>query len=168
MERILTKINLFWAAAVTVLSAIFGAFWWVFVVFAGLNVLDYITGVAKARYYHKENSMAGVKGIIKKLSYWVIIGIAFFISYAFTQLGAYIGVDFGLSVFIGWFVFISFIINEIRSILENFVEMDCTWIPVWFIKGLEVANDKINRAAGGDIKESEEKEDESSDNSGSR
>ena len=149
MEKLLNKINIIGGAAVTFLSAVLGRFWWAFVAFAALNAIDYITGVLKAKYYNRENSMAGVKGIIKKLGYWITIFIGFFISFAFIRLGAEVGVDFGFSQFIGWFVLITFLINEIRSILENLVQMDVE-LPPWLIKGLEVASDKINKAAGGE------------------
>lgn len=149
MEKILNKINIIAGAAVTFMSAILGRFWWAFVAFAVLNVIDYITGLMKAKYYNIENSMAGVKGAIKKLGYWLTILIAFFIAYAFVQFGAEFGIDFGFTQFIGWFVLITFIINEIRSVLENLVQMDVE-LPPWLIKGLEVASDKINKAAGGD------------------
>lgn len=149
MEKILNKINIIGGMAVTLLSGLLGRFWWAFVAFAVLNIVDYITGVLKAKYYNQENSMAGVKGVIKKLGYWVTIFIAFFIAYAFVQFGAEIGIDFGFSAFIGWFVLITFIINECRSILENLVQMDVE-LPIWLVKGLEVASDKINSAAGGD------------------
>ena len=157
MEKIVTKVNLAWAALVTVLSAALGKFWWVFVAFAILNVVDYFTGWLKAHLYGKVNSMAGLKGIIKKLCYWLTIGIAFFISVAFTELGKEIGVDFGFSIFIGWFTFITFIINELRSVLENVVELGVT-LPAWLVKGLEVANDKINNiASDGTTKPTEER-----------
>lgn len=150
MTKIFDLFNVIVATFVTILSAIFGEFWWAFTAFALFNAADWITGWLKARHFGKENSVAGVKGIIKKLSYWGVIGIAFFMSYGFTQIGDYVGVDFGWTEFIGWFVFISFIINEIRSILENFIEMDADWVPKWLMKGLEVAADKINNIAGGD------------------
>ena len=149
MEKILNRINIIAGAAVTFMSAILGRFWWAFLAFAALNVIDYITGLMKAKYYNIENSMAGVKGAIKKLGYWLTICIAFFIAYAFVQFGAELHMDFGFTQFIGWFVLITFIINEIRSILENLVQMDVE-LPPWLVKGLEVASDKINKAAGGD------------------
>lgn len=113
-----------------------------------LNIADYITGVIKARYTKTENSNKGLKGIVKKVGYWVIIGIAFFISFAVNDIGTIIGVDLGFTVFLGWFILITFVINEIRSILENLVLLD-VYVPVWLIKGLEVANNKINTMAGG-------------------
>lgn len=146
--KILDGINWFWATIVTILSAILGQYWYFFAVFLLLNAVDYITGVVKARYTKTENSNKGLKGIVKKVGYWIIIGIAFFISFAVNDIGTIIGIDLGFTVLLGWFILITFVINEIRSILENLVLLD-VYVPIWLIKGLEVANDKINTMAGG-------------------
>lgn len=148
MDKIINKINLIGGAAVTLLSAVLGEYWYLFAAFAVLNVLDYITGIMKSRYTHTENSNKGLKGIMKKLGYWIVIGIAFFVAVAFRDVGAKIGVDFGFAVFIGWFTLCTFIINEIRSILENLVLIGVE-VPRWLVSGLEVAHNKINDIADG-------------------
>ena len=148
MEKILAKINLMMSAAVTLLTTAFGTFWFLFAAEIGLNIVDYITGVIKAKYTHTENSNKGLKGIIKKVGYWIVIAISFFISYGFKSFGDIIGINLGFTELIGWFVLGTFIINEIRSILENLVEIGVE-VPAWLVKGLEVANNKINNAANG-------------------
>ena len=149
MDKIINKINLGYAAAVTVLSSLFGVYWYMFAAFLIFNIVDYATGMYKARITKKESSYKGLQGIIKKVGYWVIIGIAFFIAYFFTDFGNIIGVNLDMSVLIGWFTLGMFIINEIRSILENLVEIGVD-VPIWLIKGLEVADKKINKAVGSD------------------
>ena len=148
MEKILNKINLVGGALIAVMSMIFGESWYLFMAFAILNIVDYITGIFKARIAHKENSVKGVKGIIKKVGYWLVIAIGFFLAVGFKDIGKIIGLDLGFTVFIGWFTLASFIINEIRSVLENLVEIGVV-VPPWLVKGLEVANDKINDVADG-------------------
>lgn len=146
--KILDGINWFWGAIVMILSSIFGVYWYFFAAFLLLNVVDLASGIYKARTLGTESSNKGYKGIVKKLAYWVIIGIAFFLGYAFEDLGKIIGINLGFTYLIGWLTLATSIINEIRSILENFVEIGVN-IPVWLIKGLEVANDKINNMAAG-------------------
>lgn len=148
MEKIIAKVNLLWAAAVMLLSAAFGTYWYLFAAFMALNVIDYITGIIKARYTNTENSNKGLKGILKKLGYWIVICIAFFISTTFGALGEQIGIDLGFTSFIGWFVLGTFIINECRSVLENMIQYGVE-VPAWLVKGLEVAEDKVNKAVGG-------------------
>lgn len=110
--KIFEKMNWLWAGLVTVLSTIFGAYWYLFAAFVILNVIDYATGLYKARTTGTENSNKGLKGIVKKVGYWVIIGIAFFLSYAFEDLGAIIGINLGFTILIGWFTLGTFIIRH--------------------------------------------------------
>ncbi len=142
MEKIIDKINLLWGAAVVLFSYILGEHWYLFVAFLALNVADYITGIVKARMSHTENSNKGMKGIVKKVGYWVVIGIAFFIAVAFGEMGEIVGIDLSFTQLFGWFTLATFLINEIRSILENLVLVD-VYVPEFLIKGLEVAQKTI-------------------------
>lgn len=138
MNVLTEKTNLFLGGAVTVLSAVFGKYWFLFVGFFVLNVVDYLTGWVKAKFWTKtESSAIGAKGVVKKVSYWVVIGISFFIAYGFTQLGEKLGHNLSFLLLIGWFVLASYIINEIRSIVENFVEMGFR-VPTILMTGLAV------------------------------
>lgn len=138
MGKIAHKMNTLWGAAVALFASTFGEFWFLFVAFFVLNVVDYITGVTKARFSKKENSNKGLKGIIKKVGYWVVIDIAFFIALSFEEMGANIGINLAFVEMLGWFTLATFIINEIRSILENLVILGVD-VPVFLTKGLEVA-----------------------------
>ena len=140
--KVLQKINLVWGGIVTVLSAIFGDFWFLFLAFLLLNVADYVTGILKARLTKTENSNKGLHGIIKKVGYWVVIAIAFFIALCFEEMGGLLGVNLAFVELLGWFTLATFIINEIRSILENLVKLGVD-VPQFLIKGLEVAYDAV-------------------------
>lgn len=148
MDKIINKINLAGAAAATLLSALLGQYWYLFAAFAALNVADYLTGWYRSDKTGTTNSSKGLDGILKKLGYWIAIGIAFFVAVAFRDVGEMIGVDLGFTVFIGWFTLCTFIINEIRSVLENLVQIGVA-VPPWLVRGLAAANDKINDIAGG-------------------
>lgn len=139
MEKILNKINLTAGAVITLMSAVFGTYWYLFAAFLALNIVDYITGILKAKYTNTENSNRGWRGIVKKTGYWVVIAIAFFIAQFFDELGALINADLGFTVILGWMTLATFIINEMRSVLENLVVMNVE-VPMWLIKGLEVAS----------------------------
>ena len=142
MDKILTKINTLWGAAVTLAAAVFGEIWFQFAAFFLLNVADYITGVAKAHFTKTENSNKGQKGIVKKVGYWLVIEIAFFIAMSFGEMGEKIGVDLSFASMIGWFTLATFIINEIRSVLENLITLGVD-VPEFLIKGLEVAEKAV-------------------------
>ena len=143
-EVIIDGYNAVTGAIVAVLSYILGEHWFLFVAFLGLNVADWITGWMKSRINKKENSMAGWKGILKKLGYWLMIMVAFGSSAVFVEIGNAIGIDLGITTLLGWFVLASLLVNEIRSICENFVEAGYN-VPTILIKGLEVAEKVVNQ-----------------------
>ena len=129
---------------VAVLSYILGDHWILFLAFLLLNVADWLTGGMKSRLAGKENSTAGWKGVLKKLGYWLMIMVAFGASAVFIEIGKAIGIDLGITTLLGWFVLASLIINEIRSILENFVEAGYN-VPAILVNGLKVADKVVNQ-----------------------
>ena len=70
--------------------------------------------------------------------------VAFGASAVFVDIGKVIGVDLGVTTLLGWFVLASLLINEIRSIVENFVEAGFN-VPAVLVKGLEVADKVVNK-----------------------
>lgn len=132
------KVNMIYGLIATVGAAIFGKYWFLFAGFLLLNLVDYITGWIKARFYNKnESSTIGAKGVWKKVSYWIVIGIAFFISHCFVYMGEILGTNLAFVVLFGWFTLATYLINEIRSILENLVEMNVK-VPTFLVKGLDI------------------------------
>ncbi len=148
------KINMLYGAIAAIGVAIFGKYWFLFAGFLTLNVVDYATGYCKAKFYMKnESSAVGAKGIFKKVSYWIVIGLAFFISNCFMYMGEIIGINLGFVILFGWFTLATYLVNEIRSILENLVEMNIK-VPQFLIAGLEITQKLID--AKTDIKEEKE------------
>ena len=140
--KVLDTYNAIIGAVIAVLSYIFGEHWLLFLVF---NLVDWLTGWAKSRLAHKESSSAGWKGVLKKLGYWLMIAVAFGASAVFVEIGSTLGINLEITVLLGWFVLASLIVNELRSILENFVEMGYN-VPRILTKGLEVADKAINQS----------------------
>ena len=148
--KVIDTYNAIVGGIVAVLSYIFGEHWILFALFLAFNVADWITGWMKSRIAGKENSQAGWKGVLKKLGYWLMIMVSFGASAVFIEVGKVISIDLQITVLLGWFVLASLLVNEIRSICENFVEAGFD-VPEILIKGLEVADQAINREdTGGD------------------
>lgn len=139
------KSNLFWGAISASLAVIFGDHWYIFAFFAALNVIDYIYGLLKAKKTGTINSSKGAFGIFKKMSYWVIIGIAFAISFIFEDFGAKIGVDLSFLRLLGWFTLSVYIINELTSIVENLIVLGVS-VPDVFLRALSVARTTVDDA----------------------
>lgn len=142
-EAIIDGYNSLVGAVIAVLSYFLGEHWMLFLAFLLLNVGDWVTGWMKSRMAGKENSVKGWKGVLKKLGYWIMIMVAFGASAVFVEIGKAISIDLGITTLLGWFVLASLIINEIRSILENFVEAGYN-VPTILVKGLEVADKVVN------------------------
>lgn len=130
-------------AVIAFLTLIFGEHWALFALFLLFNIIDWLTGWMKSYIARKENSVRGWKGVLKKLGYWMMILVAFSASYVFIDIGNTLGINLGITTLLGWFVLASLIVNEIRSIVENFVEAGFK-VPEVLTKGLEVANKVIN------------------------
>lgn len=148
-EAIIDGYNAVAGAVIAVLSYFLGEHWMLFLAFLLLNFGDWVTGWMKSRMAGKENSVKGWKGVLKKLGYWIMIMVGFGASAIFIEIGKTIGVDLGITTLLGWFVLASLIINEIRSIVENFVEAGYN-VPAILVNGLEVADKIVNKEKEGE------------------
>ena len=94
------------------------------------------------------NAAAGA--VIAVLSYifgehWALFALFLAFNIADWLIGTTLGINLEITVLLGWFVLASLIVNELRSILENFVEMGYN-VPRILTKGLEVADKAINQS----------------------
>lgn len=137
--------NLTAGLIVSIMTAIFGIYWYIFAAYFLFNILDWLTGWYRSRKIKKESSREGLRGILKKLGYWIIIAVAFLMSDVFVHLGNDIlGINLNFLMMIGWFTLACLMVNEVRSILENLVE--CGYpVPSVLINGLDVADHIINQ-----------------------
>ena len=143
-KSFIDRYNTVVGAAVTIMTAVFGIYWYVFAGYLLCNVLDWMTGWYKSRRLGKESSRAGLNGILKKMGYWVIILVAFLIPSLFIHLGQdVLGLNLKFLTLLGWFTLASLLVNEIRSILENLVECGYN-VPDFLIKGLAVTEKLIH------------------------
>ena len=108
---------MFYGVIATIGAAIFGKYWFLFAGFLILNVLRLCDRMgASARFDKKnESSAIGAKGVFKKVWYWVVIGIAFFVSFCFTGMGEMVGINLSFVQLFGWFTLATYLINEIRQ-----------------------------------------------------
>lgn len=140
------KYNAIVGAVVTIMTAVFGIYWYIFAAYLLLNILDWLTGWYKANRKHEESSKVGLKGALKKLGYWAVILVAFVIAEVFVSLGNdVLGVNLTFLTMIGWFTLAMLLVNEARSILENLVEIGYK-VPEILIKGLAITEKMIEAA----------------------
>lgn len=144
INDVFDKVNVLGAVFVGVLSYIFGEHWILFLGFLLLNIGDWITGTMKARLAKKSNSVKGANGVIKKFGYWLMILTAYGMGAIFFEIGRIFDMDLVITQYIGLFVLAALIINEFRSILENFVEAGYN-VPKILVDGLEVADKALDK-----------------------
>lgn len=147
LPEVMDKYNMIVGGVIAALTYIFGEHWTLFAIFLLFNVIDWITGWMKSRFNNKENSVKGWTGVCKKLGYWLMIFLAFAAGYWFISIGKLLEIDLNVTRLLGWFVLASLTVNELRSILENFVEAGFN-VPTILVKGLEVADKVINKDPG--------------------
>ena len=124
--------NIGYGVLIGFLSLVFGEHWILFAGFLILNAVDFATGCYKAQLNKELSSAAGFNGAMRKVFYWVVIGIAFFVA-----LGEIIGVRLDFVVLFGWLTLATYLINEVRSVLENLVEIGVE-VPEFLVRGLDV------------------------------
>ena len=146
MTNIFQKVNLIGGAFVAAMAAALGQYWFLFAGLLVFNIIDWLTGWAKSSMLGESCSRVGAKGAMKKVGYWVVIGTAFFIGFSFEKMGQSIGVNLVFMDFVGWFVLANYLVNEIRSVLENLVEMGVN-VPSFLVSGLKVTSEKLEAAA---------------------
>lgn len=141
----LDRVNAVCGSLLVLVTYIFGEHWVLFVALLALNVADWITGTIKARVLKQESSSAGLVGIVKKFSYWVMIAIAFGISPILNEVGEAVGADLSMfSPILGWLILAMLLVNELRSNCENLSEIGVP-VPKWLVNGLKVTAEKIEK-----------------------
>lgn len=154
------KYNMAVGAVVAVFTMFFGGYWYLFAGYLLLNVLDWITGWYRSRRNHEESSKVGLKGIIKKTGYWVIIVVAFAFSDMMIKFGNdVIGIRFDFLMLFGWFTLATLIINEARSIIENLVECGYN-VPDFLVRGLAVTEKLVKAKTNAEVQKEEAENDD--------
>lgn len=124
---------------ISVLVIFFGERWYIFIGYLVLNLIDCITGSLKAIKLKEISSYIGIIELSKKIGYWVILCISFYISYIFVIIGNNIlGISLTFMYLLGWYTLASLMINEVISILENLTLLSIK-VPYILFKSLKVA-----------------------------
>ena len=122
------------AAAMAAIGAYFRELMVPMAVLLFVMVLYYIAGVSAAWVNNSLDSRTGILGIVKKVSYLLIVAVGMALDYLIHLMGGQFGVTLEGSYFVGLLLIVWLIINECISILENADEMG---LPVpGFVKAL--------------------------------
>lgn len=122
-------------------------------------LLDYLTGMAKAWIKCELDSKKGMKGILKKTGYLVVVCVAGVVDWLLMSGLESIGIDAQLPFLFASMVIIWLVINELISILENAQAMGAP-VPNFVGKLLNRLKETVEEHSGeSDPKELEEHND---------
>jgi toxin secretion/phage lysis holin len=89
------------------------------IVLVVVMLLDYITGMVKAWEAGELSSKVGIKGILKKLGYLVIVSVAGVVDWCVRYGVESAGMEWKFEFLFASIVLLWLVINELISILEN-------------------------------------------------
>lgn len=112
-------------------------------VLIAVMLIDYITGLTSAYRNGELKSKTGLIGILKKVSYLVLVAVGGVVDYLICSGLATAGFDFDVTYCCGLIVCVWLIINELISILENLSELG-TPIPPFLVKIVHRLKDSVD------------------------
>lgn len=125
------------------------------VVLIGVMVVDYMSGMLKAWGNEELSSKVGLKGIVKKLCYLMLVCVAGVVDWLLWSGLRQVGISLDFGFCFGLIVTIWLIINECISILEN---LDALHVPMpKFLKNVVKHLKNAVEVKGDKAAESEEK-----------
>lgn len=146
------EIKAVFVAAFAVLSSWLGILAVPVLVLVGLNLIDYITGLAASRYRgQKLSSYKGLRGIIKKICTWLLVAIGGVLDWLLMYAGETVGIDVEFRFVTACVVTIWLICNEIISILENIKDIGAP-LPPWLMKIAQNIKSQVDNEVGEDSK----------------
>lgn len=141
----------FFAALVTYLDALIVPI----IILITVVICDYISGLGKAYIVGDLSSRTGIKGIIKKLCYFMAVAVAMGVDWLISLGFMHIGLDIKDNMVVALIVIVWLVINELLSILENLAI-----IGVPLPKFLMSITKKLKVVAENTVKTSTDNEDE--------
>lgn len=112
-------------------------------VLIAVMLIDYITGLTSAHRNGELKSKTGLIGILKKVSYLVLVAVGGVVDYLICSGLATAGFDFDVTYCCGLIVCVWLIINELISILENLSELG-TPIPKFLVNIVHRLKDSVD------------------------
>lgn len=146
MEHDLSRIKLWLTGVLGLLTAFWGWFGWLVVIWAGLMMLDWLVGSALATKDGRWSSAKAREGIWHKVGMVLIVSVALVADWLIGTLLRNLPVvqlPFTYSVLLGPLVIVWYMIGELGSLAEHAVTMGAP-IPGWLPKILAISQDAID------------------------
>ena len=118
-------------------------------------IIDYATGMTSAWKSGELESKTGLIGILKKVSYLVLVCVGGVVDYLICAGLASVGIDYSSYCF-GLIVAVWLIINDLISILENLSELG-TPIPPFLVKIVHRLKDSVDSKTDSETNKKEQR-----------
>lgn len=155
------KIKAVFIAIFTALSAWLGVLAIPMLILVIVNIADYGTGLAAAKYRGQViSSYKGFRGIAKKICMWLLVGVGAVIDWLLTYAAQHAGIDLHLGFLVACLAAVWLICNEIISILENISDIGVSLPPflLKIVQNLKVQTEgKADQALPADITDNQTK-----------
>lgn len=140
--------KLFVTAVTSLLSSVLGILYAPVLLMVACNVIDYITGLWAAgnRQDGGISSYRSMRGIIKKVTMWLLVLVGAVVDQLLLYASAVIGYHLPFTFFVACVVAIWIICNELISILENMVDIGID-LPKFLMPLVSNLKDSIDNIA---------------------
>lgn len=141
------RIKAVFVAALAALNASLGILAIPAYVLVAVNIIDYCTGMAAAKYRNQKiNSYVGFRGIAKKVCMWLLVFIGALIDILITYAAEQAGIILHFGYAIACFVALWLICNELISILENMKDIGVN-LPPFLLRIVENLKSQVESKA---------------------
>ena len=148
----ISYIKAFVTAITSMLASMLGILWVPVYLMVMCNVIDYATGLAASG--HRDDggisSYKSIRGVIKKVTMWLLVGVGGIIDQLLAYAANVIGYQLPFIFLVACVVAIWIICNELISILENMVDIGIA-IPPFLMPIVNNLKTTIEKA--GDIED---------------
>lgn len=149
-KKILTTVG-------SVLSSLLGILYIPVMLMVCCNVIDYATGLMAAKY-RKENTISSYKsfkGIVKKVSMWLLVVVGAIVDELIKYAAQTVGITVPFTFLIACVVAVWIVCNELISILENIKDIGVN-IPTFLLPLVKNIKSQTEQAVDIEDKESED------------
>lgn len=141
------KLKATFIAVFTILSAWLGILAIPMMLLILVNIADYGTGLAAAKYRNQKiSSYRGFQGIAKKVCMWLLVGVGAIIDCLITYAARQAGITLSFGYAVASLVAIWLISNEIISILENISDIGVA-LPPFLLKLVDNLKSQVESKA---------------------
>jgi toxin secretion/phage lysis holin len=141
------KLKATFIAVFTALSAWLGVLAIPVLLLVAVNIIDYGTGLAAAKYRgQKISSYVGFRGIAKKICMWLLVALGAFVDILITYGTEQAGITLSFGYAVASLVAVWLICNEIISILENIKDIGVA-LPPFLLKIVDNLKSQVESKA---------------------